>query len=441
VDSKRRGRLALLLSSFFGLALVLGFVWAMVLGESRSRLLNLQFEVYRASADLVELWLDDPGTSLVGGPVVGFGIYDGQGRSLSAQGSAPTRLAEAPRLMTLKEGPKGASVLLVRPLSSGLLGLRRPGGPGTPGMMGPGRMMGPPGGDPPAPRFGPGRLGDAASTGARTIWLEYALAGNETGRLLLIGGGALLSLVFVALYILLLLLFRKNSELREREIRNRELAELGEAARTLVHEIKNPLAIIGVQAGTLRRREGEDSPSGKTALVIEGEVRRLARMADRIREFLKSGSSEQETIDLAVFLADFAARYAESADGEEGSPRLALSSGVEGGALARIDRDRLSLALDNLVRNAYEADPSGRVEIALSRQGRSWAVAVSDRGPGIPASDQSRLFEPFFTTKEKGSGIGLALARSIARGARGELIWEPRHGGGSVFTFTLPAGR
>ncbi|MBL8966254.1 MAG: hypothetical protein JNG85_04535, partial [Spirochaetaceae bacterium] len=65
-------------------------------------------------------------------------------------------------------------------------------------------------------------------------------------------------------------------------------------------------------------------------------------------------------------------------------------------------------------------------------------ISVADSGPGVPEESVDRLFEPFYSTKAKGSGIGLALARSIARGAGGWLSYAARAEGGALFTLTLP---
>ena len=121
------------------------------------------------------------------------------------------------------------------------------------------------------------------------------------------------------------------------------------------------------------------------------------------------------------------------------SPTIVLADVAphRGRAWTRIDSDRLSLALDNLVRNAFEADPAGKVDLQLVQHGKHWSISVGDRGQGVPEANQGRLFEPFFTTKEKGSGIGLALARSIVRGAKGDLRHEDRPGGGASFILTL----
>lgn len=436
--------------SLAALCLVIGLVWAMILEERRARSLSLQFDIYRASAALVEAWLDNPEGNLVGGPVLGFGVYNADGKSITAQGSAPPRLDRGARSFVLSEsGPEGATIRLMRPMPapggpSRLQGMRggmmRSGGgfgsadSGAKGFGPPmGGMMGPPG-----LGASPGSPLDLLFASPRTMWLEYAVPPRPLGETFLVAGGVLLSLVLVGIYLLVLVLMRRNGELKERESRNRELAELGQAARTLVHEIKNPLGVIGIQAATLRRREGENSLTGKAADVIDREVRRLAGMADRIREFLKAGPGDPHEIELLAFIRAFVERHDPEAVGGRAGIDLSLPT-RDGGAMVRVDPDRLSLALDNLVANAREADPEGRISLEVIRKGRSWVVAVGDRGGGVDPESRARLFEPFFTTKEKGSGIGLALARSVARGSGGDLAYAPRPEGGSFFILSLPA--
>ncbi|HUX41316.1 MAG TPA: HAMP domain-containing sensor histidine kinase [Rectinemataceae bacterium] len=450
--------------SLAALFLVIGLVWAMILEERRTRSLSLQFDIYRASAALVEAWLDNPEGNLVGGPVLGFGVYDADGNAITAQGSAPPQLDRGARSFVLSEsGPGGATIRLMRPMPApggpsrlqGMQGGMMRGGYGAGGGLGGrgsgggglgsgglgadgfgssmGGMMGPPG-----LGASPGSPLGLLFASPRTMWLEYAVPPRPLGETVLVAGGLLLSLVLVGIYLLVLVLMRRNGELKERESRNRELAELGQAARTLVHEIKNPLGVIGIQAATLRRREGENSLAGKAADVIDGEVRRLAGMADRIREFLKAGPGDPRDIELLDFMRAFVERHdPEAGEGRSGID-LSLPTG-DRGAMVRVDPDRLSLALDNLVANAREADPEGWVTLEVVRKGRSWVMAVGDRGGGVAPDSRARLFEPFFTTKEKGSGIGLALARSVARGAGGDLTYSPRPEGGSLFLLSLPA--
>jgi len=296
--------------------------------------------------------------------------------------------------------------------------------------------MGPGGGQGPGQGAGRGQ--------ARILWLEFSSDSMSRANLLTLGASSLISLGLALLYLVLIRLYRRNLELREREAGNRELVQLGEAARTLAHEIKNPLAIIRIQTASLRRlgEAGRLDPAGlgERTLVIEEEVDRLTALSDRIREFLRSGEGEAVDLDLGPFLSAFVARYAEA----QGFPALLGPPGGEG-PWVHVDPGRFSQALDNVVRNALEASSASGVEgafppvrIGIAQRGAMVEISVDDEGPGIPPELEARLFEPFFTTKEKGSGIGLALARRIAVSARGSLEYRRKARPGACFVLSLP---
>jgi K+-sensing histidine kinase KdpD len=101
--------------------------------------------------------------------------------------------------------------------------------------------------------------------------------------------------------------------------------------------------------------------------------------------------------------------------------------------------------LTNLVENALRYAPGEEpVELAARREGNMLVFTVADRGPGIAAADQERIFEPFYraagAAPDAGrAGLGLSIARRLAEGQGGTLRYEPRPGGGSVFTLELPA--
>jgi len=101
---------------------------------------------------------------------------------------------------------------------------------------------------------------------------------------------------------------------------------------------------------------------------------------------------------------------------------------------------RIQEVFVNLLKNAYEATPHGRVRIRLQDLGSLVAVSISDTGSGIPPEVQSRLFEAFFTTKKKGegTGLGLAISRNFIASHGGDITVTSEPGKGSTFTVVLP---
>jgi len=101
--------------------------------------------------------------------------------------------------------------------------------------------------------------------------------------------------------------------------------------------------------------------------------------------------------------------------------------------------------LANLVDNALRhAPPPAPVELFVERRGATLVFSVADRGPGIPPEERERVFEPFYRPPGAradvgGAGLGLAIARRLAEAQGGTVRYEPRPGGGSVFTFELRA--
>ena len=104
------------------------------------------------------------------------------------------------------------------------------------------------------------------------------------------------------------------------------------------------------------------------------------------------------------------------------------------------DAGQLTLVLDNLIRNALQAMPKGgRLEVSTGIVDGKWiVVSVADTGAGIAEADRERLFEPLFTRKSGGTGLGLALVRSLAEGHGGYVELESEVGQGSVFSVYLP---
>jgi signal transduction histidine kinase len=172
-------------------------------------------------------------------------------------------------------------------------------------------------------------------------------------------------------------------------------------------------------------RSSEDVPPFVLAELdaVDEEIGRLDRL---VTDFLVlSGRCIRQRVDSD--LGDLARRRAQQL--APLAKERGVSVAVEGSARAVIDPDALARCVDNLLKNAVEASPSGaEVRVRVERRGGVAAMAVEDRGPGVPADRAHELFEPFFTTKPDGTGLGLAVSRAIAVASGGHLSYRRDEG-------------
>jgi signal transduction histidine kinase len=239
---------------------------------------------------------------------------------------------------------------------------------------------------------------------------------------------------------------RSRSEELERAqqqlVKRERLAALGELAAVMAHEVRNPLGVLFNSLGTL----GKVLPPGgdaRTLLdIMREEAERLERLVKELLDFARplAPSFEQESVRAVIAGAVDAARRA-LAPGDDTGPTIGMD--VAGDVpTVRLDASMIRRALVNLVVNGYQAaGPSGRVTVRARRSGSFVEIDVLDTGPGIPPELTARVFEPFFTTKATGTGLGLAVVKSIVDSHGGEIDLRSRPGSGTTVTVVLPIDR
>lgn len=217
---------------------------------------------------------------------------------------------------------------------------------------------------------------------------------------------------------------------REDELRAHRdhAAELTALSGEIAHELKNPLATVkGLTALMERDAEGRNA---ERLAVLRVEV---DRMRDILDEFLNFSRPlvplTQSTVDLARLVDEVATLH-------EGVAHQRQVSVVVDAApcSCTCDPRKVRQVLINLLQNAIDATPPGaRVRLVVTTR----QIEVLDRGPG-PGDDAEALFAPGHTTKARGSGLGLTIARALARQHGGDLVLLPREGGGTCARLTLP---
>jgi two-component system NtrC family sensor kinase len=219
------------------------------------------------------------------------------------------------------------------------------------------------------------------------------------------------------------------------------LATIGKMAAHISHEIRNPLSSIGLNLELLEEEiAGLDAKPEAAQLLgaIQGEVDRLSRITEQYLAAARQPRLHPEPARLDEIVRDCHAFVRPELE------RAGLESRVECDRdlpAVEVDQAQLRQALLNLLRNAQEATPRGG-EIVLSvRRAPEGGVAiwVDDSGQGVPEELRSAIFDPFCTTKERGTGLGLAVTRSIVEAHGGTIHCEPRAGGGTRFCLALPA--
>jgi two-component system sensor histidine kinase PilS (NtrC family) len=232
------------------------------------------------------------------------------------------------------------------------------------------------------------------------------------------------------------IVFLEDTELLAAKIQQSKLAGLGRLSASIAHEIRNPVGAMSHAAQLLAESTSLHDEDKRLTEIIRTNGDRVRQIIENVMSMARRENSRPERLVLGPWLNGFRDEFCATMQIEPS--RLAISS-LLGDVEVQVDPSQLRQIVWNLCENAvkYGSQGAGGDTIEL-RVGRLASTArpfleVADRGPGIAAQHRERIFEPFFTGNERGTGLGLFLARELAQTNGATLLFEPRTSGGSLF--------
>jgi PAS domain S-box-containing protein len=241
---------------------------------------------------------------------------------------------------------------------------------------------------------------------------------------------------------------RKRAEQERERLRQLEddlahinrVTMLGEMAASLAHEIKQHIAAAITSANSCIEWLAHEPPNldraRAAATKIDKYGNRAAEIIDRIRSLYRKSPPQRELVDVNGIIHEMLTLLKGEADRYSIAMRTDLAASLPN---IMADRVQLQQVFMNLMLNAIEAmtDSGGELTVKSQRQDSQLLLSVSDTGVGLPTEKMDQIFSVFFTTKPQGSGMGLAISRSIVESHGGHLWATANDGRGATFHFTL----
>jgi signal transduction histidine kinase len=216
-----------------------------------------------------------------------------------------------------------------------------------------------------------------------------------------------------------------------------------EMARQVAHEIKNPLTPMKLSIQYLQKAINNNQSNVKeltsnVANTLVEQIDHLSKIAADFARFANIGNRNLEYFDLHQVIESLKDLYSSN-------PRVALVwNKAKSDIMMKADRTHMNRLFTNLLTNAIESCVNSdgcRIEINETLKKSSILVQIKDNGEGIPEEMQPKIFTPNFTTKSSGTGLGLAMCKSIVEQAGGKIWFETSEGQGTSFFVQLPVAK
>jgi two-component system, NtrC family, nitrogen regulation sensor histidine kinase NtrY len=213
-----------------------------------------------------------------------------------------------------------------------------------------------------------------------------------------------------------------------------------EMARQVAHEIKNPLTPMKLSIQYLQKAINNNQPNikeltGNVAQTLVEQIDHLSKIAADFSQFANIGNYKPQEFDLHPVMQGLIGLF--SSD-----PKVEVKwEPAKGPMTMKADKTQMNRLFTNLIANATEACSRNEKCMVLVREAVAnghVTVEIRDNGEGIPEEIREKIFTPNFTTKSSGTGLGLAMCKSIVEQADGDIWFETERGEGTSFFVKLP---
>ena len=239
---------------------------------------------------------------------------------------------------------------------------------------------------------------------------------------------------------------KEKNELTSQLLQTDKLAALGKMAAGIAHEINNPLAVIGENAGWMKdllaeaSMQADENHEEFQASVdkIEAHVERARKITHNMLGFARRMEPRLDDVDLNFTIGEVVGLLENHARSNNINIQTNFQEDLP---IIASDQSQLQQVFMNLINNAIDAvGKDGRIEVRTRTREDTIEVAIEDDGPGIPKAVQNKVFDPFFTTKHnsKGTGLGLSITYSIVEKMGGGIRFDSQESGGTTFLVNLP---
>ena len=224
---------------------------------------------------------------------------------------------------------------------------------------------------------------------------------------------------------------------REKDTEMERSASLENMIDEVAHEVRNPLTSIGGFARKVYKKLPQGDPNREyMKMIIEG-VDRLENIIRQLIQLTAISVSHPEPANITNIIHDTVKSFEKELENNKIELKLEV---MDNPPVIHLDQNRITTAIDHLVRNAIEAmeKTPGSLKISTLIKNEQMEITVSDTGKGIPKDKIKYVFDPLFTSKIYGPGLGLTFVKKIIQEHKGTISVESESGKGTTFTIRLP---